>query len=76
MSQKTETGVKSMITEIMPCNRYWKQVKNLVRHYSALDEAGAILEDVQATQNLNISTNNVNQDLSDSDNDSDFEGLE
>ena len=42
----------------------------------ALDEAVEILEDAQAAQIQNMPTNNMNQDLSDSDNDSDFEDLE
>ena len=42
----------------------------------ALDEAVVILEDAPAAQIQNMPTNNINQDLSDSDNDSDFEDLE
>ena len=38
-------------------------------------EAVEILEDIQAAQTQNMPTNNMNQDLSDSDNDSDFEDL-
>ena len=43
---------------------------------SALDEAVEIQENTQAAQAQNMLTNNMNQDFSDSDNDSDFEDLE
>ena len=42
----------------------------------ALDEAVEILEDSQPAQTQNMPTNNMNQNFSDSDNDSDFEDLE
>ena len=42
----------------------------------AIDEAVEILENAQATQTQNMPTNNMNQDLSDSDDHSDFEDLE
>ena len=43
---------------------------------SALDEAVEIPENAQAAQAQNMPTDNMNQDFSDSDNDSDFEDLE
>ena len=43
---------------------------------SALDEAVEILEDTQASHTHNMPASNMNQDFSDSDNDSDFEDLE
>ena len=43
---------------------------------SALDEAVETLENTQAAPAQNMLTDNMNQDFSDSDNDSDFEDLE